>query len=118
MRPSDIVLAEGEPASGLAVLRVAAGEAELLTIGVNRAREGRGTRLLRAAMTAAAAQGVQSLFLEVSTANKAALALYGRCDFFMVGTRRGYYENGEDAAVLRCDLSGGLPHASSGENLR
>lgn len=114
----DVVLIEGEPPSGLAVLRIAPGEAELLTIGVIRPREGRGTRLLRAAMAAAAARGAESLFLEVSRANKAALALYGRCGFFEVGTRRGYYENGEDAAVLRCDLSGGLPHAPSGEDLR
>nr|WP_305888839.1 GNAT family N-acetyltransferase [Parvularcula maris] len=104
---ADRVLVEGEPALGLVVVRFLGDEAEILTIAAGRRRQGTGSRLLTGAMAAAKASGAESLFLEVSVANKAALALYDRFGFERVGLRRRYYGNGEDAAVLRRSLSGG-----------
>ena len=43
------------------------------------------------------------MFLEVVTDNEAAKALYYRCGFRAVGTRKAYYQ-GKDAAVMRADL--------------
>lgn len=101
---------EEEP-SGLALVRVAADEAELLTIGVSPSsrRGGEGARILRAVGAEAAARGAERLFLEVATGNAAARALYRRAGFEQAGLRRRYYPDGDDALVLaaRLPLSAG-----------
>jgi ribosomal-protein-alanine N-acetyltransferase len=91
---------------GFAMIRVAAGEAEILTLCVapEARRAGLGARLLGAAAEAASAQGAREMFLEVAESNKAARALYARAGFVEVGRRRSYYDAGEDALVLRCIL--------------
>jgi ribosomal-protein-alanine N-acetyltransferase len=45
------------------------------------------------------------MFLEVSTTNTAARALYGQAGFAQVGLRRQYYADGSDALVLSRRLS-------------
>ena len=88
---------------GLALGRVAADEAELLTIGVLPAarRGGIGVRLLRELGTEALVRGAGCLFLEVAVGNTAALALYDSLGFTRAGLRRRYYPDGGDALVLR-----------------
>lgn len=88
---------------GMVLARVAADEAEILTIAVlpEARRQGMGRGLLDAVATLAAGRGVVGLFLEVSTENHAAQALYGACGFAPVGRRRRYYPDGADALVLR-----------------
>ncbi len=90
------------PAGGLALARVAADDAELLTLGVlpRARRRGVGGLLLRELVDEAAARGARSLFLEVSVANGPALALYRAAGFAEVGRRRRYYPDGTDALVL------------------
>jgi ribosomal-protein-alanine N-acetyltransferase len=56
---------------------------------------------MRAAMADARAAGAAAMFLEVAESNAAARALYGGLGFAPVGRRPRYYENGEDALVLR-----------------
>jgi len=56
------------------------------------------------AMTAAA-MGASAIFLEVSTGNRAALALYARAGFTPIGRRPGYYSDRSDALVLRLDVA-------------
>jgi ribosomal-protein-alanine N-acetyltransferase len=95
---------------GFIVARVAAEEAEILTLAVGRAkrRRGIGTNLVRFAATHAASCGAQSLFLEVASANMAGQNLYGALGFRKVGRRKDYYALGErkfdDALILRCNL--------------
>jgi len=93
-------------ASGFVMLRSVAGEAEILTLAVapEARRKGSGLALMREAARLAQAQGAASMFLEVGTANAAARALYERLGFRNVGTRKSYYEPGEDALILKCDL--------------
>ncbi|MBN8875717.1 MAG: GNAT family N-acetyltransferase [Rhodospirillales bacterium] len=93
-------------AGGLVLARVAADEAEILTIGVVEAARGQGVgaALLRATFDAVIAAGAVVLFLEVGVRNAAARRFYARAGFIQVGRRRGYYANGEDALVLRADL--------------
>jgi ribosomal-protein-alanine N-acetyltransferase len=100
--------AEGD-ALGFALARVAADEAEILTLAVVPAaqRRGAGAALLQAVMRAAAARGAAALFLEVSTANDAGLALYARAGFCEVGRRCRYYADGTDALVLTRALTAG-----------
>jgi len=104
-RPGAVLV--GTP-DGLALLQVAAGEAEVLTIAVapGARRRGLGGRLLSQALERAAAMGAGVAFLEVAEGNRAARALYARAGFAEVGRRRGYYAGG-DALVLRKELAGG-----------
>ncbi len=91
----------GRP-DALALARVAADEAELLTVGVLPAARGRGlaARLLEELAAEAAGLGAARLFLEVSVGNAPALALYRRLGFGEVGRRRQYYPDGSSALVL------------------
>lgn len=96
--------------AGFAVSRFVAGEADLLTIVVDRTarRAGLGERLLVHHLAALTAARVTTVFLEVGATNDPALKLYDRMGFVRVGARKGYYEAGprgrEDAIVLRCEL--------------
>jgi ribosomal protein S18 acetylase RimI-like enzyme len=74
--------AGGEPVA-IARLSVAGGWAGITAVEVSAAhrRRGLGTLITRAACAEAARQGVSRVFLQVETANAAALALYERCGF-------------------------------------
>jgi ribosomal-protein-alanine N-acetyltransferase len=97
------------PAGGMALARVAADEAELLTLAVVPAarRRGLGGLLLRAAMRQAAVIGAHQMFLEVKDGNAAALALYTQAGFAVIASRRQYYPDGAAALVLRASLMPG-----------
>lgn len=105
------VLAAGEPPDGFAMLRVAADEAELLTLAVDpdRRRAGLGRALLDAAMDGAARQGAAAMLLEVASGALAAQALYRAAGFVVVGRRKTYHAHPgrprEDALVMRRALS-------------
>jgi [ribosomal protein S18]-alanine N-acetyltransferase len=92
--------------SGMLIGRIAAEDAEVLTLAVVPAarRQGVGGRLLQEAKALAASRGGSALFLEVATSNAAALALYRREGFVEVGRRRRYYADGSDALVMRATL--------------
>ncbi len=83
-------------AVGLVVARVAADEAEILTIGVraDSRRRGVGAALLAAAKGEARSRGATRLHLEVAEDNFAARKLYARLGFDTVGRRAGYYGRG------------------------
>ncbi|MFC3124874.1 GNAT family N-acetyltransferase [Pseudoroseomonas globiformis] len=87
---------------GFILLRVAADEAEILTLAVvpQARRLGLGAALLGGALGLAAAGGAGTMFLEVSANNRAAMALYCNMGFSQVGSRRRYYADGSDALVL------------------
>ncbi|MFE0752778.1 ribosomal protein S18-alanine N-acetyltransferase [Inquilinus sp. NPDC058860] len=95
----------GEPA-GYALGRVAADEAELLSIALlpDKRRRGGGHLLLDALIERCTAAGAATLFLEVATDNAAALALYRGTGFCEAGIRKGYYKVGPaavDAIVMK-----------------
>jgi ribosomal-protein-alanine N-acetyltransferase len=96
-----------DPVGGMVLARVAADEAEILTLAVAPAarRGGIGRRLVAAAMRRAAAAGAAAMFLEVAPGNAPARALYARAGFVRVGRRAHYYPNGGDALVLRAELT-------------
>jgi ribosomal-protein-alanine N-acetyltransferase len=95
---------------GFILARVAAGEAEILTLAVSpRVRRfGTGSALVAAAAAHAHRIGAQTLFLEVAAGNLPARTLYRRLGFVEAGLRKGYYVAGrsrpEDALVLRSNL--------------
>jgi ribosomal-protein-alanine N-acetyltransferase len=105
------LLAGSPPAAGVILCRVAAGEMEVLTIGVapTARQRGVGKALMTAALGAARQAGAEAVFLEVAVDNAAAVALYAGLGFRRAGLRRGYYHRGAagqaDALVMRLDLS-------------
>ncbi len=102
-------------ASGFILIRVAADEAEILTLAVRPSarRAGLGARLTRAAAERALLAGSQRLFLEVAEDNVAARALYDRMGFEAAGRRPRYYARPNaapvDALLLVLNLAGPLP---------
>ncbi|MCX7372151.1 MAG: GNAT family N-acetyltransferase [Alphaproteobacteria bacterium] len=87
--------------------RVAADEAEVLTLATHPAarRQGLARALLDEAAAAAIACGASTMWLEVAENNSAALALYRALGFEEAGRRAGYYANNTAALVLKLNLS-------------
>ncbi|MDE2579677.1 MAG: GNAT family N-acetyltransferase [Hyphomicrobiales bacterium] len=87
--------------------RRAADEAEVLTIATHPKKRGAGAAaaLLQTHLGRLAQSGAAMLFLEVDSANVAALALYRRFGFAQVGSRFAYYAKADgkraDALVMR-----------------
>jgi len=98
---------------GFILLRAIAGEAEILTLAVQEdaRRQGLGLALIEAAAKVLC-EDVAALFLEVSSDNIAALALYAKTGFEPVGRRAGYYRRAVgadmDALILRRTLTPSL----------
>jgi [ribosomal protein S18]-alanine N-acetyltransferase len=108
---ADGAIAAGEEQlAGFILSRVAADEAEILTIAVapEWRRQGIATRLLRPHLYELTTNRVSRLFLEVDVENTAARALYANFGFEQVGERKAYYRtegSGLAAAlVMRRDL--------------
>jgi len=94
------------PGGGMILARVAADEAEVLTLAVDPAsrRHGVGRALLRQALETARERDASAIFLEVAADNTPAQALYAAEDFTIIGRRPGYYPGGGDALLLRRPL--------------
>jgi ribosomal-protein-alanine N-acetyltransferase len=101
----------GRKIIGFAVSRLAADEAEILSIAVDESFRGRGLSrdLLLTHLGHLAGRGVRSIFLEVEENNQPARRLYQRAGFAVVGRRERYYReaSGEqlNALLMRRDLS-------------
>lgn len=90
--------------AGYVIAQRAADEAEILNLAVDPVarRHGVGRALVREALTALAARGARTVYLEVRESNAAARRLYEAAGFTVSGRRRGYYRTPpEDAIVLR-----------------
>ncbi|MDB5515186.1 MAG: ribosomal-protein-alanine N-acetyltransferase [Tardiphaga sp.] len=96
---------------GFAVSRMAADEAEILSIAIAPGQRGRGLsrQLLLTHLGHLAGRGVRTVFLEVEENNQPARRLYDRAGFTVAGRRERYYREagGEqlNALVMRRDLS-------------
>lgn len=105
-----LLLRTGDEDAGFALCRVAAEEAELLTIAVRpcHRRHGGGRYLLAGVIDHVRENGARALFLEVGADNPPARSLYESQGFCAVGRRAGYYRRGEgtpaDAVVMRRSL--------------
>lgn len=103
--------ARGRSPVGFIVSRRAADEAEILSVAVARAWQGRGLarRLLDLHLRRLAGLGLRAVFLEVDEDNTPARRLYARAGFHEVGRRPGYYAQGRTspgaALVLRRDIA-------------
>jgi ribosomal-protein-alanine N-acetyltransferase len=95
-----------EERGGMLLGRIAADEAEVLTLAVTPGarRQGMGTGLLWEAKARMVSHGASVVFLEVAASNVAALSLYRAEGFVEVGRRPRYYADGSDAVVMRAKL--------------
>ena len=104
-------LRQGRQIIGFSVSRLAADEAEILSIAIARGQRGRGLSrdLLRTHLGHLAGRGVKKVFLEVEENNQPARRLYERAGIRVVGRRERYYRDagGEqlNALVMQRDLS-------------
>jgi ribosomal-protein-alanine N-acetyltransferase len=104
-------LKAGRKVIGFAVSRMAADEAEILSIAVDAGYRGRGLsrNLLLTHLGHLAGRGVRTVFLEVEENNQPARRLYDRAGFSVAGRRERYYQeaNGEqlNALLMRRALS-------------
>ena len=112
-QPNTLVhrLRQGSKFIGFAVSRMAADEAEILTIAVAPAHRGRGLsrQLLLTHLGHLAGRGVRTVFLEVEENNQPARRLYDRAGFTVAGRRERYYQEAGgqqlNALIMRRDLS-------------
>ena len=88
--------------SGFALSRLAADEAEILSICLSseQRKRGFGAMLLQQHMANLVRRGTAALFLEVDEGNEAALQLYRRFGFVKVGERAGYYPKPDGTRAL------------------
>ena len=104
-------LRQGRKVIGFAVSRMAADEAEILSVAIDAGERGRGLSrdLLMTHLGHLAGRGVRTLFLEVEENNQPARRLYEWAGFGVVGRRERYYQQpgGEqlNALLMRRDLS-------------
>ena len=91
----------GKPIAYL-IGRIIAPEGEIYRIATHPERRGRGVgyRLLSYAMKTERGRGLETTFLEVRQSNSAAINLYLSYGFQRIGTRRNYYKNPTEDAVL------------------
>ncbi len=96
----------GRTMAGFILSRLAAGEAEILSIAIAPKQRGRGFArpLLDLNLRRLAGLGARTVFLEVDENNRPARALYRRAGFADVGRRNSYYQSGAAALILRRDL--------------
>jgi [ribosomal protein S18]-alanine N-acetyltransferase len=101
---------QGDKLAGFILSRIAAGEAEILSVAVAAGQQGRGLgrQLLDLHLRRLAGLLVGTVFLEVEESNRPALRLYATAGFRQVGRRASYYPREGDSAaaalVLRRDL--------------
>jgi [ribosomal protein S18]-alanine N-acetyltransferase len=101
----------GRKLVGFIVSRMAADEAEILSIAIAPSHRGRGLSrdLLLTHLRHLAGHGIKTVFLEVEENNQPARKLYDGSGFTVVGRRERYYQqpDGEqlNALLMRRDLS-------------
>jgi len=82
-------------------------EIENIVVAGPARRHGLGVRLVGELLRLARLRGTKAIFLEVRESNRAARALYEKCGFVVIGDRKGYYRNPDEAAIIyRLDLAG------------
>ena len=91
---------------GYGCLRVLFETADVDNIAVDESERGKGYGeiLLTLMETRAAAMGATECLLEVRVSNAPAISLYQKHGFQTISVRKKYYENGEDALVMRKEL--------------
>lgn len=102
-----VVATDGSGVTGYAVSRVAGDLVDLERIVVRSEARRQGTAAALLADLLAHTGGADRMLLEVSSANRDALAFYATQGFSQIDVRPRYYRDGSDALVLRRPLTRG-----------
>ena len=98
-----IVVREGSMLTGFAIMKYREEDAHLLLMAVHSLRRRRGvaSALLNWLEITAGVAGISSIRVEARETNFAARQFYGKHGYRQVELVRGYYENRDDAVVLK-----------------
>ncbi|RME51553.1 MAG: ribosomal-protein-alanine N-acetyltransferase [Deltaproteobacteria bacterium] len=105
------LVARGPTIAGFLLYRQILDEVEILRIATvpEHRREGIATALLTSLFARCAHRGPMTIFLEVRRSNSAAITFYRKHGFVEHACRQGYYDDGEDALILRRIVMGREP---------
>ena len=101
------VAAAGDQIDGYIIAIQLAGEGQLLDIAVHPEQRRRwiGGGLMEELLRIMMEQGCRVLYLEVRASNIAAIRLYEKFGFTKISTRKGYYKNPvEDALIMKLEI--------------
>jgi ribosomal-protein-alanine N-acetyltransferase len=77
-----------------------------MAVDPSHQRQGLARALLSAAILGLQANGVSRVFLEVRASNQPAITFYASAGFNLLHTRRDYYHDpAEDALVMACNIA-------------
>ncbi|MFI3115488.1 MAG: ribosomal protein S18-alanine N-acetyltransferase [Clostridia bacterium] len=98
----DFFLYFDEKVIGYAVISSVLDESELLRIGVleNYRRKNIADTILKKVVEACLERNIKKIHLEVRESNEKAISLYKKNGFLNVGTRKSYYINPKEDAIL------------------
>lgn len=104
---SQIWIAEtaGEP-TGFVALRLVADFSEILNVAVHPAycQKGVATAIFQRVVPELKKLGVKEVTLEVNCSNVAAIGLYHKLGFSEIGRRKKFYNNTDDALLMKLEL--------------
>lgn len=100
----------GRKVVGFIISRIAADEAEILSVAIDKSQRGRGLSrgLLRTHLGYLAGSGLKQVFLEVEENNRPARALYEKAGFDVIGRRERYYKEASGAELNALVMQRGL----------
>ena len=93
---------DGDEVIAYVIGRLIAPEGEIYRVAVapHKSQRGIGYRLLDYAVKTSKGQGLERLFLEVRSRNVPAINLYRAYGFKEIGTRKNYYKDPQDDAIV------------------
>ncbi|MDR3203553.1 MAG: ribosomal protein S18-alanine N-acetyltransferase [Deltaproteobacteria bacterium] len=99
-------LFEGQNLAAMIFFWLIPPENHLLNLAVDPLfqRRGLGSRLMKVMIKVSSEAGCRNFFLECRENNLPAQKLYQGFGYRLSGVRKGYYQNGEDALVMRLNL--------------
>ena len=102
-----LVWEENEAIIGYAVVQIVVDEGYLLNFLVQQKfrRQGKGTEFLRRILDWSARSGANDMYLDVDSSQSEAIGLYEKVGFKIVQHRQKGYPNGEDAIVMKKQLT-------------
>ena len=103
------VIKEDNVILGFIILSVVGAEAEILQIAIAKGsrRKGAGTFLMNNILNWCSRNEVRSMYLEVRTSNRGAIAFYEKSGFEVIGKRKNYYDDPiEDALIMTRRICG------------
>jgi ribosomal-protein-alanine N-acetyltransferase len=106
--PTVFVLRSADGVVAFAVVRTLGSDMDIVNLAVapDHRRRGHGRLLVRSLLGKSFTEGITRVFLEVRAGNVAARNLYGTLGFSETQTRRGFYRNPTEDAILMARNTG------------